>query len=456
MARPVGHRHPARPAARRDGRDGHACATSRRSLSLLRRVYEVVVVDTPSALDDITLAFLDAVRHDPRDRHLRLDDDPQHAGGRGRVPRRSATRPTRCATWSTAPTPPAASTPEDLAGRSGRVPGAPGRAPTARSSSRPTTRASRSSSRTRTPRSARTSRGSPPSSSAAPAVRRRAPALSARVRPAPDRRLRLRGRRPDRPARDPAPAALRIHDLPRRQRPRAVRRPARRRGPPVLASRRSTRSSGETSRRSSSPATRPRPSPWRVPRAATTCRSWAWSGRAPRRPRWPRGTGGSGVIATPATVRSHAYFDAIKDENPAVEVYEHATPALVPLVEAGHPGRRRSSRRRSRTRWRRSSGERDEDGRVHLPAAAVGQDRHAAAGLHPLPAAAARPPGRGGRGRGDRGLRHGHRGGAGRAALRQRAGGARARRRGTAADAGAAGHSRTRRADARAAGPPCC
>ena len=42
-----------------------------------------------------------------------------------------------------------------------------------------------------------------------------------------------------------------------------------------------------------------------------------------------------GVIATPATVRSHAYFYAIKEENPAVEVYEHATPALVPLVEAG-------------------------------------------------------------------------------------------------------------------------
>jgi glutamate racemase len=42
-----------------------------------------------------------------------------------------------------------------------------------------------------------------------------------------------------------------------------------------------------------------------------------------------------GVIATPATVRSHAYFHAIKDENPAVEVYEHATPELVPLVEAG-------------------------------------------------------------------------------------------------------------------------
>jgi glutamate racemase len=42
-----------------------------------------------------------------------------------------------------------------------------------------------------------------------------------------------------------------------------------------------------------------------------------------------------GVIATPATVRSRAYFNAIKDENPAIEVYEHATPSLVPLVEAG-------------------------------------------------------------------------------------------------------------------------
>jgi len=42
-----------------------------------------------------------------------------------------------------------------------------------------------------------------------------------------------------------------------------------------------------------------------------------------------------GVIATPATVRSRAYFWAIKEENPAIEVYEHATPLLVPMVEAG-------------------------------------------------------------------------------------------------------------------------
>jgi glutamate racemase len=42
-----------------------------------------------------------------------------------------------------------------------------------------------------------------------------------------------------------------------------------------------------------------------------------------------------GVIATSATVRSRAYFHAIKDEDPFIEVYEHATPDLVPLVEAG-------------------------------------------------------------------------------------------------------------------------
>src|SRR6185437_14380277 len=79
-----------------------------------------------------------------------------------------------------------------------------------------------------------------------------------------------------------------------------------------------------------------------------------------------------GVIATPATVRSHAYFAAIKDENPAVEVYEHATPAFVPLVAAG-----------------------------------LGADRHAAPGLHPLPAD---PAGhRGGRRRRDQDRRLGDR-----------------------------------------------
>ena len=66
-----------------------------------------------------------------------------------------------------------------------------------------------------------------------------------------------------------------------------------------------------------------------------------------------------GVVATPATVRSHAYFHAIKDENPAVEVYEHATPTLVPLVEAGElagDGARRPCATRSRRCWARATG----------------------------------------------------------------------------------------------------
>ena len=68
-----------------------------------------------------------------------------------------------------------------------------------------------------------------------------------------------------------------------------------------------------------------------------------------------------GVIATSATVRSHAYFQAIKEENPAVEVYEHATPAFVPMVEAGEL--RRAGRRGDRRANRLAPllGERDAD-----------------------------------------------------------------------------------------------
>jgi len=46
-------------------------------------------------------------------------------------------------------------------------------------------------------------------------------------------------------------------------------------------------------------------------------------------------TGRIGVIATEATVRSGAYFAAIKDQNPAVQVLTHAASELVPLIEAG-------------------------------------------------------------------------------------------------------------------------
>ena len=68
---------------------------------------------------------------------------------------------------------------------------------------------------------------------------------------------------------------------------------------------------------------------------ATTCRSSASSGPGASAAALATRNRRVGVIATPATIRSHAYFGAIKDENPAIEVYEHATPTLVPLVEAG-------------------------------------------------------------------------------------------------------------------------
>ena len=147
-----------------------------------------------------------------------------------------------------------------------------------------------------------------------------------------------------------------------------------------------------------------------------------------------------GVIATPATIRSHAYFASIKDENPAIEVYEHATPTLVPMVEAGPAGwpRGRGDGRRGtgpaagRARRRR---------RIDLPAPAGCDDRHAAARLHPLPApATAHRRGRRGS-RGHRRFGDGHRVRPGRTAHRQRPRGA-GTTRGTAADAGLRGHER--------------
>ena len=46
-------------------------------------------------------------------------------------------------------------------------------------------------------------------------------------------------------------------------------------------------------------------------------------------------TGRVGVLATVATVRSRAYFAAVKDENPGTRVMERAASELVPLIEAG-------------------------------------------------------------------------------------------------------------------------
>ena len=100
-----------------------------------------------------------------------------------------------------------------------------------------------------------------------------------------------------------------------------------------------------------------------------------------------------GVIATPATIRSHAYFQAIKDENPFVEVYEHATPEFVPLVEAGRlrgPDVDDAVRRGLAPLL----GSRDGDGEWMLPLPLGAGSTPLAAGLHPLPIAGGRDPGR--------------------------------------------------------------
>ena len=134
-----------------------------------------------------------------------------------------------------------------------------------------------------------------------------------------------------------------------------------------------------------------------------------------------------GVIATPATVRSHAYFAAIKDENPAVEVYEHATPAFVPLVEAGMlcgPEVEAAVAEGLAPLL----GERDAEGEFVFPLPPSARIDTLLLGLHPLPAAAADHRGGRRRRRGDRRLRDGDGIGADRAARDQRARGAGRRR----------------------------
>ena len=131
-------------------------------LSLLRRVYEVVDRRHAVGRQRHQPRVPRPVGHDPRDRHLRLDDDPQHDGHGRRVPDDRLP----------AHEGPLPRQPRRLLGRhrprrprSGRSAACRSTASsrTARSSSSPTTRASRSSSRTRRPRSARTSCGSRPS-----------------------------------------------------------------------------------------------------------------------------------------------------------------------------------------------------------------------------------------------------------------------------------------------------
>ena len=150
---------------------------------------------------------------------------------------------------------------------------------------------------------------------------------------------------------------------------------------------RSTRLSIATSRRSSSPATPRRPSRSATSGGATTCRSWASSGRVRSAAALATRNRRVGVIATPATVRSHAYFTRSRRRT------RRSRSTSTPRRRSS-----RSSRRAAERAGRRGDGGRRAGAapgrarrgrRVRLPAAGVRPDRHAAPGLHPLPAAPA-------------------------------------------------------------------
>ena len=148
-----------------------------------------------------------------------------------------------------------------------------------------------------------------------------------------------------------------------------------------------------------------------------------------------------GVIATPATVRSHAYFNAIKDENPAVEVYEHATPRFVPHGRGGRSCPATELEAVVEEELAPLLGERDGAGEFVFPRPPSAKIDTLLLGcthyplLRPILTRAGRRPGR------DRGLGDGDGGDARGAAVGERARGA-GTTRGTAADPGAAGHSR--------------
>ena len=183
-----------------------------------------------------------------------------------------------------------------------------------------------------------------------------------------------------------------------------------------------------TSRRSSSPATPPRRSRSPTSAAATTCRSWASIRPGAAAAALATRNRRVGVIATPATVRSHAYFQRDQGREPggrgvrardAGASCRWSKPGELSGAEVEADVSRGAGAAARRARRGR---------RVRLPAAGLGADRHAAARLHALPAAAAGH--RGGRRRAGRDRRLGHGDGvrAGGAADGQRPRGPRGRR----------------------------
>ena len=195
------------------------------------------------------------------------------------------------------------------------------------------------------------------------------------------------------------PAARRIDDLPRRQRPGAVRDADRRRGPrvhpPGARSARRARRQGDGHRLQHVDRGRPdRPPP-------------ALSAADPRRDPARRRRGGPGDPGPPGRRDRHAGDRPLARLLPGDQGGEpggrgvRARHAGVRADGRGRPPRRARGRghraRLARGAPRRARRER----RVRLPAPALGPDRHAPPRLHPLPAPPAGHPG-GGRRRASR------------------------------------------------------
>ena len=390
LARPVGHRHPAGAAAHRDGRDGHARGTSRRSCRCCAGSTASSSSTCRAVLNDMNLAFLDTsdtiveiVTYDSTTIHNTVADG-RHVPG-DRLPGAQGPLPA-----STAPTRRAASTPRRSSGRSAAC-RSTGSSPTGAWSSRPTTRAC------------------PfvlanPAAAGQPGRRARWPASCS----APAGVAAVAGARAEAPMSDPRPIGVFdsgvggltvLREIVRRiartnRRSTSATTPARRTASApddeVVAFSTQCLDAARRARRqgaSSSPATPPRPS--RSTRPA-----------APLRPagpgRHPAGRVGGGARDPRPAGRGH------RDAG-------HDPLARLLRRDQGREPRGRGLRARdagARARWSRpascagrwprrpsrcagAAARRARRGRrVDLPAAARRDDRHAAAGLHPLPAAA--------------------------------------------------------------------
>ncbi len=285
-------------------------------------------------------------------------------------------------------------------------------------------------------RSARTSAGPPPSSSAR-VTRRRRPAARARAcrirDPSASSTPGVGGLTVLREIlrRSPHESTIYLGDNARA--PYGTR--TRRRGPAVLdrGARRARGARRQGARRRLQHLDRRRAR--RPARAATTCRSWASSGPAPSAAALATRNRRIGVIATPGDGPLPRVLQRDQGREPGgrgVRARDAALRAHGRGRELDGPRSRRPSRRSSRPLL----GERDGAGEFvfPLPPSATIDTLLLGCTHYPLlRPVLARRPGRAGR---DRGLGDGDRLGAGRAAVDQRARGARARPAGTAADPG--------------------